>query len=73
MIMANVCANCKFWKRDKSNPTGRAECRRNAPFAVYDNGTHTWENSWILTNYDDWCGDFELKYFTEEEGENQDE
>ena len=50
------CATCRFWEEQSKC------CRRYAPHPTLGDSEHSDERQkafWVLTNAEDWCGDYE--------------
>ena len=58
------CAICRFWEEQSKR------CRRYAPSPTLGNSEHSGgrQNAfWVLTNAEDWCGDYESMWEEEDE------
>lgn len=62
--MLRICENCKFWNMHINFKSG--ECRRYAPRVNFKNEISYTE--WPWTMKDSWCGEFEEKESTQENG-----
>ena len=73
MSEAQACASCRFWEEQSTR------CRRYAPRPTLASGEHSdgSQNAlWVLTNAEDWCGDYESlleEEYEEEEHEEEEE
>ena len=69
MSEVQACATCHFWEEQSKR------CRRYAPHPTLENSEYSdgRQNAfWVLTNAEDWCGDYE-SILGEEEEERYDE
>jgi hypothetical protein len=60
------CVTCRFWEEQSKR------CRRYAPSPTLGNSEHSdgRQNAfWVLTNAEDWCGDYESTWEEEDEEE----
>lgn len=67
MSQVQACATCHFWEEQSKH------CRRYAPSPTLGSSDDEPQNvSWVLTDAEDWCGDYE-PIFEEEEVEELEE
>jgi hypothetical protein len=62
------CSTCRFWEEQSKC------CHRYAPRPTLGSGEHgdgRQNASWVLTNAEDWCGDYESPWEEEEEEEDE--
>lgn len=55
MKLPAMCAECRFFKPNTDESSGRGQCHRYAP---RPSDTGTWRY-WPELDRDDWCGEFE--------------
>ena len=68
--MNSECGNCKYWATFKGEKT-KGQCRRYTPEVIASTSgggfltcfgiATTAKTEWPRTEYDDWCGEHELK------------
>jgi hypothetical protein len=64
------CATCRFWEEQSKR------CHRYAPSPTLGNSEYSdgRQNAfWVLTNAEDWCGDYESSLEEDEEAEEYEE
>lgn len=61
------CATCRFWEEESKR------CRRYAPSPTLGTSGGRQSARWVLTNAEDWCGDYESMFEEEEEYEEEED
>lgn len=62
--LGNICQRCKWWDDRHIAKGGATICRRHAPRpkttrSEEDPDTGVGTSYWPITEYDDWCGEWE--------------
>jgi hypothetical protein len=56
------CETCKFWQPDEEINAAAGDCRRHPPRAhVSERTVFGVEVTWPTTNFDDWCGQWQVR------------